>query len=62
MALIVPGPAAAQEHKCTCCATGSSHDHAAAPQAPTSTAAPHASVEAPSEVAYADSLPVSSIR
>ena len=58
MALIVPGTAAAQEHKCACCAKAGSHDHAAAPQAPASqapapTAAPHASVEAPEyEAAY----------
>jgi hypothetical protein len=56
--LIGPGPVAAQEHKCACCAKGGSHDHAAAPQAPVSqppapTAAPHASVDAPAyEVGY----------
>ena len=57
MALIAPATAAAQEHKCACCAKGGSHDHAAPPapvsQAPASTGAPHASVATPEyDVAY----------
>jgi hypothetical protein len=53
IALIVPGTATAQEHKCACCAKGSSHaDHATAAQPPASqptapTVEPHASVTAP---------------
>jgi hypothetical protein len=59
IALIGPGTAAAQEHKCGCCAKGcGSHDHAAAPQAPASQApasspVPQASAAAPGyDVAY----------
>lgn len=52
VALIVPGIAAAQEHKCGCCAKGGSHaDHATAqPPAslpPAPTVEPHASITAP---------------
>lgn len=53
IALVVPDTAAAQEHKCGCCAKGGSHaDHATAAQPPASqpaapTVEPHASLAAP---------------
>ena len=58
LAICLPAAAAAQEHKCACCAKGGHDSHAAAPQDPAAPPAashvdPHASVAAPAyDVAY----------
>jgi hypothetical protein len=55
LAISLPAVAAAQEHKCACCARGEHDAHATAPATPTtaSNVDPHASVAAPPyDVAY----------